>query len=147
MLTKRDLLRSTAAIAAGAAIARPSLLMAQCYPGIIEAKDIAEAGFISGLPIVMNYGIMYEYAVDRNSGQFKAPFNQIKNESPVFTYKDTAVISPNSDTPYSVVWMDPDVAAGKTGAVPTAYPDGPRTSMPRATGSGAAEGGCSRRRT
>ena len=76
MLTKRDLLRSTAAIAAGAAIARPSLLMAQGYPGIIEAKDIAEAGFIYGLPIVMNYGIMYEYAVDRNSGQFKAPFTR-----------------------------------------------------------------------
>ena len=43
MLTKRDLLCSTAAIAAGAAIARPSLLMAQSYPDIIEAKDIAEA--------------------------------------------------------------------------------------------------------
>lgn len=106
MLTKRELLRSTAAIAAGAAIARPSLLMAQSYPGIIEAKDIAEEGFIYGLPIVMNYGIMYEYAVDRGSGQFKAPFNQIKNESNVYTYKDTAVVSPNSDTPYSVVWMD-----------------------------------------
>ena len=65
MLTKRDLLRSTAAIAAGAAIARPSLLMAQSYPGIIEAKDIAEEGFIYGLPIVMNYGIMYEFAVDQ----------------------------------------------------------------------------------
>ncbi len=81
-------------------------MMAQSYLGIIEAKDIAEAGFICGLPIVMNYGIMYEYAIDRNSGQFKAPFNQIKNRSHVFTGKDTAVISPNSDTPYSVVWMD-----------------------------------------
>ena len=29
----------------------------------------------------MNYAVMYEYAVDRNSGQFKAPFNQIKNET------------------------------------------------------------------
>lgn len=106
MLTKRDLLRSTAAIAAGAAIARPSLLMAQSYPGIIEAKDIAEAGFIYGLPIVMNYGIMYEYAVDRSSTQFKAPFNQIKNLSHVATYKDTAIVTPNSDTPYSFVWVD-----------------------------------------
>lgn len=106
MLTKRELLRSTAAIAAGAAIARPSLLMAQSYPDFIEAKDIAEAGFIYGLPIVMNYGVMYEYAVDRSSKQFKAPFNQIKNDSNVYTYKDTTVISPNSDTPYSVVWMD-----------------------------------------
>ena len=49
---------------------------------------------------------MYEYAVDRNSGQFKAPFNQIKNEPNVFTYKDTAIVTPNSDTPYSFVWMD-----------------------------------------
>ena len=106
MLTKRDLLRSTAAIAAGAAMARPSLLMAQSYPGIIEAKDIAEAGFIYGLPIVMNYGIMYEYAVDRSSTQFKAPFNQIKNLSHVATYKDTAIVTPNSDTPYSFVWVD-----------------------------------------
>lgn len=106
MLTKRELLRSTAAIAAGAAIASPGLLMAQSYPDLIEAKDIAEAGFIYGLPIVMNYGIMYEYAVDHSSTQFKAPFNQIKNDSNVYTYKDTTVISPNSDTPYSVVWMD-----------------------------------------
>ena len=106
MLTKRDLLRTTAAMVGGAAVLRPSLLLAQGYPGIIEAKDIAEAGFIYGLPIVMNYGTMYEYAVDRSSGQFKAPFNQIKNESQVYTYKDTAVVSPNSDTPYSGVWMD-----------------------------------------
>src|SRR5687767_12448019 len=106
MLTKRDLLRSAAAIAAGAVIARPGRLMAQGYPDIIEAKDIAEEGFIYGLPIVMNYAIMYEYAVDRNSGQFKAPFNQIKNEPNVYTYKDTAIVTPNSDTPYSFVWMD-----------------------------------------
>jgi hypothetical protein len=75
-------------------------------PGIAEAKAIAEEGFIYGLPIVMNYAVMYEYAVDRNSGQFKAPFNQIKNEPNVFTYKDTAIPTPNSDTPYSFVWMD-----------------------------------------
>ncbi|MGH8173709.1 MAG: DUF1254 domain-containing protein, partial [Rhodanobacteraceae bacterium] len=53
-----------------------------------------------------NYAVMYEYAVDRNSGQFKAPFNEIKNEPNVYTYKDTAVITPNSDTPYSFLWMD-----------------------------------------
>jgi len=75
-------------------------------PGIAETKAIAEEGFIYGLPIVMNYAVMYEYAVDKNSGQFKAPFNQIKNEPNVFTYKDTAIPTPNSDTPYSFVWMD-----------------------------------------
>ncbi len=60
------------------------------WPSIVEAKDIAEEGFIYGLPIVMNYAVMYAYAVDKDSGQFKAPFNEIKNEARVFTYKDTA---------------------------------------------------------
>jgi hypothetical protein len=75
-------------------------------PSIAETKAIAEEGFIYGLPIVMNYAVMYEYAVDKNSGQFKAPFNEINNEARVFTYKDTAVVTPNSDTPYSILWMD-----------------------------------------
>ena len=71
-----------------------------------ETRAIFEEGFIYGLPIVMNYAVMYEYAVDRDSGQFKAPFNQINNEARVFTYKDTAIITPNSDTPYSLLWAD-----------------------------------------
>jgi hypothetical protein len=83
----------------------PSVSRAE-WPDIREAKAIAEEGFIYGLPIVMNYAVMYEYSVDRNSGQFKAPFNQIKNEARVYTYKDTAVITPNSDTPYSLLFMD-----------------------------------------
>jgi hypothetical protein len=83
----------------------PSVSHAQ-WPDIREAKAIAEEGFIYGLPIVMNYAVMYEYSVDKNSGQYKAPFNQINNEARVFTYKDTAVITPNSDTPYSILWLD-----------------------------------------
>ncbi len=71
-----------------------------------ETQAIAEEGFIYGLPIVMNYAVMYDYAVDKNSGQFKAPFNDIKNEARVFTYRDTAIVTPNSDTPYSFAWLD-----------------------------------------
>lgn len=63
-------------------------------------------GFVYGLPIVMNYAVMYDYSVDRNSGQYKAPFNQIHNDARVFTYKDTAIVTPNSDTPYSMLWLD-----------------------------------------
>jgi hypothetical protein len=76
------------------------------WPNLEEGRRIAEAGYIFGLPIVMNYAVMYEYAVDRSSAQFKAPFNEIKNEARVFTYQDTAIITPNSDTPYSFAWMD-----------------------------------------
>lgn len=107
MLTKRVFLRSGAAAAIAAASFRPNQILAQTpKPGFFAAKDIAEEGFIYGLPIVMNYAVMYEYAIDRSSSQFKAPFNQISNEARVFTYKDTAVITPNSDTPYSMLFMD-----------------------------------------
>ena len=92
-----------AALFLGAPIAS---LQASEPPSIAETRAIAEEGFIYGLPIVMNYAVMYDYAVDKNSSQFKAPFNHIKNEARVFTYKDTAVVTPNSDTPYSLGWMD-----------------------------------------
>lgn len=71
-----------------------------------QAKVLAEEAYIYGLPIVMNYAVMYEYCVDKNSGQYKAPFNQINNQARVFTYEDTAIITPNSDTPYSLLWLD-----------------------------------------
>ncbi len=111
MLTKRDLLRSTAAIAALAATTAkyttPAIAQNKAdWPRLLEAKDIAEEGFIYGLPLVMNYAVMQEYAVDKNSGQYKAPFNEIKNLHHVATPEDTAVITPNSDTPYSVLWLD-----------------------------------------
>ena len=44
--------------------------------------------------------------MDTNSGQFKATFNQINNQHRVATPEDTAVITPNSDTPYSICWLD-----------------------------------------
>jgi hypothetical protein len=72
-------------------------------PGIAEVKAIAEEGFIYGLPIVMKYAVMNEYTIDKNSGQFKAPFNQVHNEARVFTFEDTAIVTPNSDTPYSLL--------------------------------------------
>jgi hypothetical protein len=75
-------------------------------PPVEEVTSIAEEGFIYGLPIVMNYAAMYGFAVDRDSGQFKAPFNEIANEARVFTPKDTSVPAPNSDTPYSILFMD-----------------------------------------
>jgi len=75
-------------------------------PSVHEIRAIAEEGYIYGLPLVMNYAVMNSFAVNRDSGQFKAPFNQISSEARVFTYEDTAVIVPNSDTPYSMLSMD-----------------------------------------
>ncbi|MFN9719801.1 MAG: DUF1254 domain-containing protein [Planctomycetota bacterium] len=88
-----------------------------------EAQQIAEEALIYAFPMVMNYGTLYEYAVDTSSTQYKAPFNQINNTARVFTPKDTAIVTPNSDTPYSLLWMDlraeplilsvPEVAQGR----------------------------------
>src|SRR5437016_4544638 len=99
MKTKTLLGALLAAVVAFSIVRAPAITPA-------ETKAIADEGFIYGLPIVMNYGVMYEYAVDKGNPEFKAPFNQIKNEARVFTYKDTAIVTPNSDTPYSFAWMD-----------------------------------------
>ena len=75
-------------------------------PGILETRAIAEEGLIYGLPIVMNYAVMQQFAVNKDSGQYKAPFNVLHNEHRVFTWQDTAIVTPNSDTPYSMAWLD-----------------------------------------
>jgi hypothetical protein len=80
--------------------------MAISQPSVADTKAIAEEGYIYGLPIVMNYAVMHAYSVDHTSPEFKAPFNKIKNEARVFTDKDTAIVTPNSDTPYSFLWLD-----------------------------------------
>ena len=75
-------------------------------PSIEEVKAIAEEGFIYGLPLVMSYTANYEFWVDKTSSQYKGPMNQLFNERRVFTYKDTSVVVPNSDTPYSFACID-----------------------------------------
>ncbi len=100
------LLKQLTCIAAVGAFFVAALPAAAQAPSVQETRAIAEEGYIYGLPIVMNYAVMYDYAVNRQSPDFKAPFNQIKNEPRVFTYKDTAIITPNSDTPYSFAWLD-----------------------------------------
>ena len=42
-------------------------------PSIAEVKAIAEEGFIYGLPLVMNYAVMYEFAVDTKSASSRRP--------------------------------------------------------------------------
>jgi hypothetical protein len=71
-----------------------------------ETKPIAEEAFIYGLPLVMNYAVMNEFFIDTTSGQYKGPFNTVINEANVFTPADTAVVTPNSDTPYSFFCAD-----------------------------------------
>ena len=75
-------------------------------PGIAETKTIAEEAYIYGFPMIAAYKAMYEFNIDKASGQYKSAFNEIWNDSKVFTPRDTAIVTPNSDTPYSMVQMD-----------------------------------------
>jgi hypothetical protein len=75
-------------------------------PDLAEVKAIAEEGFIFGLPHVMSYTANYQFWIDKSSNQYKGPMGELFNERRVFTYKDTAVITPNSDTPYSFIFTD-----------------------------------------
>ncbi|MGL4541553.1 MAG: DUF1254 domain-containing protein [Polymorphobacter sp.] len=74
--------------------------------GTVDTAKIAEEAMIYGFPLVMNYGSMYELSIDTKSSQFRAPPNVIKNSASVFTPADTAVVTPNSDTPYSMLQLD-----------------------------------------
>lgn len=100
----RAVVRSAAA--AAAAVFFMTSASAQTAPTTDEIKSIAEEAIIYGLPMSMFYKIMYQYAIDEQSGQYKAPFNTIANEASVYTPADTAIVTPNSDTPYSWLFLD-----------------------------------------
>jgi hypothetical protein len=88
------------------AVALTPAAMAQekLAPG--ETAKIAEEAIVYGLPLVMNYGVFYGYFVDKSGPQFKAEPNHLYNTARVYTPQDTAIVTPNSDTPYSFVAMD-----------------------------------------
>jgi hypothetical protein len=71
-----------------------------------QARAIAKEAYTYGYPLVDNYRVQYSYYVDKKSPNFKAPWNHLKNINRVFTPADTAVQTPNSDTPYSWAGLD-----------------------------------------
>src|SRR5579862_1696692 len=89
--------------------ALPLVAVAQAAVSPAEARAIAKDAYVYGYPLVDNYRVEHDYFVDRQSPEFKAPWNQITNIPRVFTPADVAVQTPNSDTPYS--WMGLDLRA------------------------------------
>jgi hypothetical protein len=70
------------------------------------AGAIAKEATIYGFPMVDNYRVLYSYFVDKGGPEYKAPWNTLVNNARVYTPDDTAIQSPNSDTPYSYVGAD-----------------------------------------
>lgn len=53
-----------------------------------------------------NYQTMYKQAIDTTNKDYRAPFNVLTSAKSVATPEDKFVVTPNSDTPYSYLWMD-----------------------------------------
>lgn len=70
-----------------------------------QATKIAKEAYIYAFPLIENYKAMYLTTINKKNSQYKAPFNVITNLG-LATPKDTAVVTPNSDTPYSMLWAD-----------------------------------------
>jgi hypothetical protein len=71
-----------------------------------EIRDIAREAYIYGFPMVDEYRILSSYFVDTQSPAYLGPINHLANIARVYTPADTMVQTPNSDTPYSFIWMD-----------------------------------------
>ena len=72
----------------------------------IEAYEISKQAYIYAFPMIAGYKAMHEFNIDKSNSQYKGPFNTIISDANVFTYKDTAIVTPNSDTPYSMLQVD-----------------------------------------
>ena len=72
----------------------------------VSTQKAYEEAYVYGFPMIAAYKAMYQFNVDKTNSQYKAPFNQIWSETQVFTPEDTAIATPNNDTPYSMVQVD-----------------------------------------
>ena len=75
-------------------------------PSPEQVRTIAKEAYVYGFPMVDSYRIQHAYFVDSNNPEYKGPWNEVHSSARVFTPADTAVQTPNSDTPYSMLGAD-----------------------------------------
>jgi hypothetical protein len=71
-----------------------------------EAQATARNAYVYGFPLVMNLKTIFDFVVDADSPNYKGPFNEVSCVARLFTPADTTIVTPNSDTPYCMFWMD-----------------------------------------
>jgi hypothetical protein len=82
---------------------------AQTAASPTEARAITKEAYMYGYPMVDGYRVQYTYFNDRQNPEYKGPRNQVHSTARVYTPADTAIVGPNSDTPYSTVpKIEPD---------------------------------------
>jgi len=85
---------------------RPGVTAGSGSPNLQDTRDIAREAYIYAFPMAANYQTLYKQAIDTTSHDYRAPFNTLTNAGSVATPEDKFVVTPNSDTPYSYLWMD-----------------------------------------
>jgi hypothetical protein len=73
---------------------------------MVDARQIAKEAYLYGFPMAANYRTMYKQAIDTTSKDYRGAFNTVHSSKSVATPDDKFVVTPNSDTPYSYLWMD-----------------------------------------
>jgi len=71
-----------------------------------NVRQIAKEAYIYGFPLVTNFETLHKQVVDTTGHDYRAPFNTIASLANVATPDDKFVVTPNSDTPYSFLWLD-----------------------------------------
>lgn len=82
-----------------------------CWPrsdpaAAAEFREIAAKAYVYAFPLLVGHQALYANNVDKTAGACIAPMNVLHNEARVCTPEDTAVSTPNSDTPYPIVQFD-----------------------------------------
>jgi hypothetical protein len=103
------MIAKTAATVIGALLFSVALLgtnsRAQAKVTPDEAHRIAKEAYIFSYPLVMMYRTMYLQAIDEKSKSYSGGFGKWLNLG-MSSPKDTDIVSPNNDTPYSYAWVD-----------------------------------------
>jgi len=90
----------------GADDAAPDTAPVASSTAAVNETEIARDAYLYGFPMVMNLKTIYDYVVNQDSPDYKGPWNEVACEARLFTPADTAVVTPNSDTPYCMFWLD-----------------------------------------
>jgi hypothetical protein len=76
------------------------------HTGSLETRGVTEQAYVYGFPMIAGYKAIHEFVLDPKSSQYRGPIGQIHSDHRVFTPDDRAIVTPNSDTPYSMLVMD-----------------------------------------
>ena len=89
------------------------LVLAGCKPagdtdtaGVVGTNEITKQAYVYALPMIAGYKAIYGVAVDSGGPGYRGPWNQIHSDHRVFTPADKIIVTPNSDTPYSMLALD-----------------------------------------